>query len=384
MKASLLFNVLLVSVFGLTACGDGSGGASAPAAVNLSVKSTSPVDGATQKSDFPIVAVFSEPVDDILVDSVSFAVTDGVNPVVGTFSYSMDKTVVIFTPSSDLADGVTYTVTLNTALASATSKSLAAEVTWNFVANANFACVPDLPPASLNLPSYYTQYCDANGIAILGGNSVAETTLQTVWSQVMNMSKLRQDLHAEIAKQGTRIAILEIGGVLTNIPEYSQFDILYPEPFGTGTTWNEVKGIAAAPEYPVTVVTEENVTCQLSDVLQGEYSLGHEYAHTVLNMGLDFIGEEGVVFTANLTNAFNSAIAAGKWANTYAAYNKYEYWAEGVQDWFDGNNESTTLPAPDGVHNDINTQAELLAYDPVLYGLISDIFPADWQPVVCP
>lgn len=37
------------------------------------------------------MAIFSEPVNDTLVDSSSFAVTDGVNPVVGTFSYSVDK-----------------------------------------------------------------------------------------------------------------------------------------------------------------------------------------------------------------------------------------------------------------------------------------------------
>lgn len=392
MKAAILFNVLLISFFGLTACG-GGGGTAAPAAppppvaVNLSLNSTSPVDGATHKSDYPIVAVFSEAVDDTLVDSSSFAVTDAAgNPVVGTFSFSGDKTVVIFTPTSELNGGESYTATLNTSLASTTGKNLAADVSWGFVANAavNYSCTPAVPPAALGLDPFYQKYCDANGIPILGSINVVNTTLQKVWSQTMNMMKMRQDLHAEIAKQGTRIAVLASIETLTQIPEYSQFDNLYPEPFGPGSTWAEVKGLAAAPEYPVTVITEDNVGCAINDPLQGEYSLGHEFAHTVLNMGLDFFGTEGVTFNSNLTTTYNEAIAAGLWTDTYAAYNQYEYWAEGVQGWFDGNNQSTTSPTPDGVHNDINTQAELLVYDPALYSLISSIFPADWKPVACP
>ena len=132
MKIIIRFSFLLLSLFILTACGGGGGGTgsdttTAPGVAPnyLVVSSVSPVSGATQKADFPVTAIFSEAVDDTLVNSNSFAVMNGASPVAGTFSFSTDKTVVIFTPASDLADGVSYTVTLNTSLASLTKKNLA-------------------------------------------------------------------------------------------------------------------------------------------------------------------------------------------------------------------------------------------------------------------
>ena len=44
------------------------------------------------------------------------------------------------------------------------------------------------------------------------------------------------------------------------------------------------------------------------------------------------------------------------WANTYAATNEQEYWAEGVQSYFDTNIEA--IPS-NGIHNHVNTRAEL-------------------------
>src|SRR3989442_1445073 len=63
--------------------------------------------------------------------------------------------------------------------------------------------------------------------------------------------------------------------------------------------------------------------------------------------------------------------AAGRFANTYAISNAREYWAEGVQDWFDANLQA--FPA-DGVHNAVNTRVELMNYDPELAGLIGEVF----------
>ena len=61
----------------------------------------------------------------------------------------------------------------------------------------------------------------------------------------------------------------------------------------------------------------------------------------------------------------------GLWRNTYAATNYKEYWAEGVQSWFNVNKEVLRV---DGIHNDINTRRELIKYDPELAKLISKWF----------
>jgi hypothetical protein len=367
----------------LTACGGGGSVAStttttvAAVADFLSVNSTSPVDGATQKSDFPIVVVFSEPVDTALVDNNSFAVTDGVTQVTGAFSFSADNTVVMFTPQADLADGVSYTVTLSVALASVTGKGLAADVTWSFVANAktNYACVITSPPASLNLDPYYTKYCDANGMPVIGGSLVSAAALQTAWLQTMNMMKMRQDLLAEMIRQGTKVAIVADGEGITQIPEYSDLDIVFPI---TGGWDARARGLGATVVRPISSGAEENVLCFATDPYYGENIFIHEFSHSVEQMALSFAEPQ---FFTDLTNAYNAALAAGLFANTYADDTVYEYWAEGVQDWFDINLEA--IPS-DGIHNEINTRIELQAYDPVLYGLISRVFPADWKPVACP
>ena len=72
-------------------------------------------------------------------------------------------------------------------------------------------------------------------------------------------------------------------------------------------------------------------------------------------------------------------MAAGKWKDTYAATNIEEYWAEGVQDWFNVNAE---VPKPDGKHNQVNTRKELKAYDRGLYDILSEFFPAPLAPTI--
>jgi hypothetical protein len=65
---------------------------------------------------------------------------------------------------------------------------------------------------------------------------------------------------------------------------------------------------------------------------------------------------------------------------TYAASNSDEYFAEGVQDWFNVNAERNP---PDGVHNFVNTRAELKTYDPNLYNLLKRYFPEDDNKCTC-
>ncbi len=69
--------------------------------------------------------------------------------------------------------------------------------------------------------------------------------------------------------------------------------------------------------------------------------------------------------------AYDAAMTAGLFANTYAATNPDEYWAEGVQDWFDTN---LTADPANGVHNGIHTRAQLMTYDPGLAALIAEVF----------
>ena len=81
-----------------------------------------------------------------------------------------------------------------------------------------------------------------------------------------------------------------------------------------------------------------------------------------------------------LQKAFDTAIRRGLWKNTYAASNRDEYFAEGVQDWYNINDES--IP-PNGIHNEINTREELKAYDPGLYAIIKRYFRETDKRISC-
>ena len=59
---------------------------------------------------------------------------------------------------------------------------------------------------------------------------------------------------------------------------------------------------------------------------------------------------------------------AGLWKGKYASVNDREYFAEGVQSWFDNNRVN------DHDHNHVHTRATLLEYDPGLAALCREVF----------
>ena len=91
----------------------------------------------------------------------------------------------------------------------------------------------------------------------------------------------------------------------------------------------------------------------------------HEFGHTIHLVGLRLADP---TFDKRLQRAFKSARDAGLWDGTYAGTNRQEYWAEGVQSWFDTNRQN------DSQHNHVNTRAELKEYDPDLAKLLKEVF----------
>ena len=79
-----------------------------------------------------------------------------------------------------------------------------------------------------------------------------------------------------------------------------------------------------------------------------------------------------IAATFLLLTACQKAKARGILAGTYRETDRMEYFAEGVQDWFNVNAE---MPHTDGKHNWCNTREELQVFDPDLYNLIAEFFP---------
>jgi hypothetical protein len=141
------------------------------------------------------------------------------------------------------------------------------------------------------------------------------------------------------------------------------------------TDWNKrCRGVGATLVRPACSATEENLLQLDEDRYRGESILIHEFGHTMLVMGLDGIEPK---FRADVNAAYKDAMSKGLFKNTYAATNVDEYWAEGVQDWFDANLKAK--PA-NGIHNEIGTRADLKKYDPALAALLENVYGNDeWR-----
>ena len=73
-------------------------------------------------------------------------------------------------------------------------------------------------------------------------------------------------------------------------------------------------------------------------------------------------------FDKRLGATYKAAMKKGLWKGKYASQNSREYFAEGVQSWFNNNRP------PDHDHNHVDTRAELLEYDPGLAALCKEVF----------
>lgn len=226
-------------------------------------------------------------------------------------------------------------------------------------------------PATLQLDAFYAKHVDAGGIAVVGSSAVPDAALLSAREIVLGILQDRPDIAAAIAGRGIRVGVIGAAENTTALPEYSDLDSAY---------WDaRSRGLGATTQRPVTSAGEENLLCYAVDRYRGESILIHEFAHTILQLGIaDLAG--GAAFVARVESAYTAAMAAGLWSNTYAATNSDEYWAESVQSWFGANLESVPT---DGVHNEIDTRAELRQYDPAIAALIEEALPSGWTPS-CP
>ena len=223
------------------------------------------------------------------------------------------------------------------------------------------------PPARLGLAPFYEKYLDAEGLPIVSSAKVPDKALIEARSIVDHMLALRPDVRAEMIRAKVLVAVMARSEVTTDIPEHAD---LKPKAY-----WDaRARGLGGTVWRPACSCAEENLLGYPDDRYLGESILVHEFGHTIHELGLDALEK---TFDARLQRCYENAIQRHLFRNTYAARDYKEYWAEGVQSWFDANLEA--IPA-NGVHNEINTRSELERYYPDLAKLIAEAFGAnDWR-----
>jgi hypothetical protein len=211
----------------------------------------------------------------------------------------------------------------------------------------------------LALPSFYKKSIMIRDFPILGSEAVSDFALVEAAYLIRALTAHRPEILDAMAARKTRFVVMATHERTTDVPEHSD---LTPKSY-----WDRrARGLGATDTRPAVSCAEENLLELPGDPYDTENILIHEFAHAMHQMGLITVDP---TFDPRLRTAFKTAIQDRKlWLGTYAATNAEEYWAEGVQSWFDCNRRN------DNEHNDIATRDQLRDYDPLLAALCQEVY----------
>jgi alpha-glucosidase len=226
-------------------------------------------------------------------------------------------------------------------------------------------CVVSSPPDSLHLDKFYSKYVDVNGLPLISSWRVPDSCFVAAHRTLYAMtSMLAPEIIEAMKKANARVAIMARYEGTTDLPEHHYLIN------DTALNWDlRARGLGGTIEEPLTSCAEENILAYQIDKYHAEDILIHEFAHAIHCIGIIQVDS---TFDDRLQKLYEQAKARGILAGTYRETDRMEYFAEGVQDWFNVNAE---MPHTDGKHNWCNTREELQVFDPDLYNLIAEFFP---------
>lgn len=227
------------------------------------------------------------------------------------------------------------------------------------------------PPAELNVPSFYSKYTSASGYPIVASKNVSDYALLEAAYLINMMLAERPDIRDAMVKSGSRMSIIAVNEFTTDLPEWAWLgdkanDNREAQGISAQDFWDaRARGMGGSETDPYCSCGEENLLGYAGDPYATECILIHEFAHNIHLRGLVNLDP---TFDPRLKAAYEKAMVAGLWKGKYASVNHHEYFAEGVQSWFDNNREM------DHDHNAVNTREELTDYDQELAALCKEVF----------
>lgn len=217
---------------------------------------------------------------------------------------------------------------------------------------------------AFDLAPFYQKGIVIHGFPIVASAEVSDFALLEAAYLIRKMLEGREDIFEMLAKNKVRFTVMAWDERTTDVPEHSDLE---PPEF-----WDRrARGLGATKARPSVSCGEENLLGYPGDPYRAENILIHEFAHAVHEMAMKDIDP---TFDERLMKAFRRAKLKGTWKDAYAETNHREYFAEGVQSWYDTNREN------DNQHNHIDTREELIEEDPLLAKLVHEVFPDDsWR-----
>jgi hypothetical protein len=221
------------------------------------------------------------------------------------------------------------------------------------------SAISDQLRAEYKLDPFYHKTVVVDGIPIIGSARVSDYALLECAWVIDHMLAGCDKIKAALRENKVRVGILAATEYTMDIPENQRPRML------AEAAYHDRRSRGLGGEQYATC-GEENLLSLAGDPYRSENITIHEFAHTIASN----LRRVDRPWWDRLEDLYQQALAEGLWANTYAATNEQEYWAEATQSWFDCN-----TPRADGrVHNGIWNRDSLKAYDPRMAAFLAETF----------
>ncbi len=219
---------------------------------------------------------------------------------------------------------------------------------------AHRTCTVTTVPSDLGIDTFYTNYLNCSGIAIVAPVGVAAGALYKADSIIAFMLDGLGPVRDELMRNGVYHVLYPVGMTPNDMPEKQG----EPRAYGPASF---------IPHKQMSITSVANLLCYPApDNRSGnDCELVHEFGHNLHVHGLSKVYPH---FDAELETAYQNALAQSLWDSTYVKADALHYFEEGMQIWYGVNR-----PGPvggNGHSNHIGTREQLHSYDATLYGLL--------------
>jgi hypothetical protein len=213
--------------------------------------------------------------------------------------------------------------------------------------------IPDAVIKKFDLDTnFYKKHIDYKGYSILSSARVSDAALLEARYLIDKLLGDREDILKAMIKRGCRFMVMAPTEMTTDVPEQRS---MKNDP---KTDWDKrARGLGGK----LSSCGEENLLNLKGDRYNQENILIHEFNHAVHQQGLREVDPS---FDKRLEETYQAAMAKGLWKNMYSATNHSEYWAEGVQAYFD------CMRPQFGA----NTREKLQQYDEGQFKLVDEVY----------
>ena len=231
-------------------------------------------------------------------------------------------------------------------------------------------CLAAAPEALLKtLDPFYKQHVVADGVLVVGSEKVSRYALREVAYLAKKMLANRPDVMRKLAEKRRMYAC---------VMAYNEMQTDLPECRGMGPWWDyRARGLGGRPVS----CGEENVLCLRGDPWKGENIFIHEFAHGL--HGTIAVNERE--WNTRLHALYDTAKKSGRFRGYAIEGGIGEFWAEGVQAWFNcngtirpksgGGQSSFEVVGPQGEHVcHLTTRDKLKTHLPAYATLLDESF----------